>query len=422
MHEVHAIKRWIRRFACFTLVVFVIASLERPESAPAPSPSLTATQNCSEEESFRCCHWYKDYVAFHQREANKLLSGRSDVRTIIYECHEALCGGLGDRLTGIASLFFVAVVTRRALIIDHTKPLPLRESLVPLSDIDWDIAHDLRHLQDRSAHLSLVDKYDKVSADKLFDTASSDVPVLRVSINRYFVGKLIWDKFSQGPYIGSMRRKSDSLCPLLSLSSTSDTFALAYNILFQPSEAVKKRLSEMRHGLKLYREGEHFVAVHARIGGDSVTQTHGFGWTDPIRDRLGDHDRFIDCAQKKANVVRLEHKTITNVTPVVIFSDNESFKRLRVDNFSNVRSLNDTLLFHIDKSDGNDDFNHRGMTDTFAEFVLLTRASCIVASYSSFSGSASGISNVLTGKRCFVHFKRCDEEIDFFDETEPKLD
>ena len=53
-------------------------------------------------------------------------------------------------------MFYASVVLKRALIIHHTKPLPLDVTLIPRDDIDWNVA-SLLGSDMPSVSLNLID-------------------------------------------------------------------------------------------------------------------------------------------------------------------------------------------------------------------------------------------------------------------------
>eukprot|EP00913_Durusdinium_trenchii_P035752 g33454.t1 len=61
----------------------------------------------------------------------------SGARVLVYSCQPfAQCGGHGDRLNGIITVFLLAVLTGRVFLIDSESPLPLQLLLQP-RDVDW---------------------------------------------------------------------------------------------------------------------------------------------------------------------------------------------------------------------------------------------------------------------------------------------
>eukprot|EP00899_Mesostigma_viride_P006352 jgi/Mesvir1/15718/Mv03297-RA.1 len=73
----------------------------------------------------------RDYAQFHKESLQS-----DSAQYIIYTCTDVnACGDFGNRLAGIADALYLAVVTRRVLLIHHT-PFPLEDSLRPRA-IDW---------------------------------------------------------------------------------------------------------------------------------------------------------------------------------------------------------------------------------------------------------------------------------------------
>merc|ERR1712194_371135 len=63
--------------------------------------------------------------------------GNTDVPILVYSCQPfAQCGGHGDRLNGIITVFVLAVLTRRVFLIDSESPIPMTMLLSPHL-IDW---------------------------------------------------------------------------------------------------------------------------------------------------------------------------------------------------------------------------------------------------------------------------------------------
>ncbi|ORX94340.1 hypothetical protein K493DRAFT_315532 [Basidiobolus meristosporus CBS 931.73] len=60
-------------------------------------------------------------------------------QTIAYVCGQNdLCGGVGDRIQGVISTFYLALLTDSLFHIEWSKPLPLQEFIVPnRTGIDW---------------------------------------------------------------------------------------------------------------------------------------------------------------------------------------------------------------------------------------------------------------------------------------------
>merc|ERR1719329_378221 len=73
--------------------------------------------------------WLQPYIDFHADAVKSLRNGHC-VPSLVYVC-EKNCGGIGDRMSGIISAFYLAVALDRAFFIDYKSPFPLTETLVP---------------------------------------------------------------------------------------------------------------------------------------------------------------------------------------------------------------------------------------------------------------------------------------------------
>ncbi len=373
------------------------------------------------EEFGQGCSWYQDYVRAHQETLAKLRRQDWDVRLLVYDCRDGYCGGLGDRLGGIASLFYVSVLLERSLIIYHTKPVLLSYTFLPNYDINWDVA-ELIPDQVQEIYLNLVDKYSLDDINTLFNVEHADTPIMRVTLNGYFTGASLWNsQYSPRPwFLGGMNRTHQALCGKSRSHTVSSSFALAHNILFRPSQHVLTRKCEMLQalGLDTTRGGRlQYVAIHGRLGGESKTSKHVAAWNDPSRDTLSDIPKFVKCAREKANA-----NTDTNTVAIILVSDNQEFKVESSRSYPEIKSITDTLLFHVDRSSGDHNTSLAGSIDAVAELLILSEADCLVASRSTFSGAASALRDFRRGHACYYHFNSCDALIsDFWSEVTPAL-
>lgn len=84
----------------------------------------------------------KDYIHFHR-------TARHDPNSkyVIYMCNDGPCGGIGDRLKGMATLFYFAIITKRVFLIYHRKPFDISLVFMPKT-IDW--RYDYRLIKGKS--------------------------------------------------------------------------------------------------------------------------------------------------------------------------------------------------------------------------------------------------------------------------------
>merc|ERR550537_2124443 len=79
----------------------------------------------------------KEYIEFHRNAVAAIANGARDVRVLVYSCQPfGQCGGHGDRLNGIVTAFFLAVLTHRIFLIDYESPFPLHMLWAP-GLLDW---------------------------------------------------------------------------------------------------------------------------------------------------------------------------------------------------------------------------------------------------------------------------------------------
>ena len=420
----------LSRLACLSLVCWITAQRIKLRSSTwgktrEPFYNLSPPNEFS--QLLHGCPWYVDYVELHRNTIKKLQQGSSDVKLLVYECHDStgLCGGLGDRISGIASLFYASVVLNRAFVIDQSKPLLLQHFLLPGSDIKWDVAH-LIPTKLGATSLKLIDTFTVEGIDKLFQPELANTAVIRVAMNRYYSGRALWWREANPTlpwYFGAMHRLHSRNCP--KLPDDSYTYATAFNILFQPSPLVERRVDRMRDTLGLHHSdgSTSFVAIHARVGGVVRDDVGVAGWKDPARPTFAKTDDIADlvrCAKEKVSDIVSSDEEV--LPPIILFSDSKVFKEECSKRHAGLRYLNDSLTFHIDKSSGNHETVLRGFVDTVAEFLLLSSANCIVGSSSTFSGSAASLNTLRQGRSCYYYFRECKTLIpDFWSQTEPEF-
>ena len=361
--------------------------------------------------------WLGDYEEFQRVQIQKLRK-KAPVHVLVYECH-VHCGGLGDRISGILSAFYAAVATDRMFVIDSTMPIELRETLTP-ARVNWDVKHMIPPNASSQLINGMNSHNNRTGVFRaLFDAHESGVDVIRLRINRFHIGINLWSgEEALHPYMGKMNRLHTSCCESLHcpFPQPSAAFHTAFNFLFKFSTQVVARATHMQNtagDVKSSSSGVSvpFVAIHARIGGQSKENT---SWNDPKRHSITDIPAFIRCARLKVSKTMYSGPTEPDI---VVFSDSADFRH-KISSFeSKVKFVKDTLIMHVDRSsfDSHEELKI-GIIDTFAELYFLSRASCIVGSKSTFSGLAASIYTPMNqSERCFSYFANCNvEAFDFW--------
>ena len=369
--------------------------------------------------------WFQRYADFHADAVRRSQEGQC-VPSLIYVC-DKLCGGVGDRMSGIMSAFYLAVVLDRAFFIEYKSPFPLTHTLVPKT-VRWDHKHKSKRVCAstgfKETEIFMVDsKVPSKDLERIEALQRAGTPTIRLHINRYYVGIFLWSDPHQSTrtrsdgvaeyFKGKMTQYRSSQCgsTLAHDSSAAHTFSFAFTNLFHFAPNVKRRALEMLQELRL-QDNSPFIAVHARIGGKMKRSNRVVGWIDPKRHDIEDVTKFFDCAEMKRQLL-VEHtrdnakdSLTTHVAPIVLFSDSDELKSSALVSARGVRTVHSTNVFHIDRSWSVFKRSMRkGNMDTFAELYVLSQASCIVGSNSTYSGLASSIT--FPPHPCFSYFDDC---------------
>ena len=107
---------------------------------------------------------------------------------------------------------------------------------------------------------------------------------------------------------------------------------------------MKDRALHMIQELALGAEAE-FIAVHIRIEGRQKKSRRVVGWIDPKRHEIEDAATFFDCADSK----RCNAESISNSSPIVLFSDSEELKKAPIVATRGVRVVKSTHFPHRSK-------------------------------------------------------------------------
>ena len=373
--------------------------------------------------------WLQPYVDFHAAAVQSLRHAQC-VPSLVYVCDKN-CGGVGDRMSGIISAFYLAVALDRAFFIDYKSPFPLTETLIPKT-VRWDYKVNRKctaasGFRSKENEIFMVDSENPEKVLRRIEQLhESGTSTIRLHINRYYVGVLLWkapssskhSERTRAAFESKMLRKLDVYCrDRNAIENTAGyTFSFAFTHLFDFASEVKDRASQMTQELALGADAE-FIAVHIRLGGRQKQSNRVVGWVDPKRHEMEDAASFFDCADAK----RRHTGTISRSSPIVLFSDNEEVKRAPIVAARSVRVVESTHISHTDRSwSFSKKSMRRGNIDTFAELYLMSRASCIVGSNSTYSGLASSLK--FPPHACFSYFGNCTESRwDFWTETEPRI-
>eukprot|EP00899_Mesostigma_viride_P025974 jgi/Mesvir1/6561/Mv16819-RA.1 len=142
---------------------------------PAPPIELISRQELHDLPPF-----FSTYAAFHRHQLRRLAADRSTgVRVLVLYCETGgSCGGLGDRFLGAANALYLALATRRVLLLRQW-PVPLSDTLLPRA-IDWLTLAECAH---RRADVDVYAKGDAFNVTALVLPALGHASVVAVRVN-----------------------------------------------------------------------------------------------------------------------------------------------------------------------------------------------------------------------------------------------
>lgn len=356
--------------------------------------------------------WMEDYIQFH---GANIIPGnhthkaqlKPGAKFLQYTC-TVWCGGVGDRMNGIMTLFYIAMVTERVLVINHPRPFPLTDVLVP-NRIQWDV-----QVPPPGLRISAIDSRHLPKSKALKEPSSfnSDVQGIQVRINQWYGEMFTWNSGCMKQYWNKTGR-TDQVRP----ADHVNMFRWGFWTLFRFHDNVVDRADQLKlAALRDHNSTENttsrtvspatnrsfhpYIAVHVR-GERHVGEQN--------------HRQFLQCAQNVQRAILEQQQHLSTKRLIYVTDDSYSSDRRNVKKTiqswdpENVR-INNIVVYHNDnarKTHGSADKN----VDMFAEVVILIDSECLVRSRSGFSELAHRItlSNEQTADRCGLRFNECDD-------------
>lgn len=319
--------------------------------------------------------WLTDYVLFHNRMRNN-----ASARYLVYDCVRS-CGGIADRLRGVVVAFYAAIITNRVVLVRMKSPKPLTTYL-NRSLVDWSWPSDLN----RNCDIEHND----------FGRFPRWLPEMHNQTDVWSPHKVACIQTNHLGAISAVLTKT-GLFPESRMRPIAAFVGTAFRTLFTPSEAVWARLNNLTraNGLPsidpaqfLSRSREFWIGAHVR-------NRHGTGVDGNFRLPQTRHtydktsvDALIGCLKAFANAT----------DKIYIAADSATVKSVITHHLPRATYSNIPILHFDMQLDG----DH---TWTWADFLLLAHASCIIgADFSGFSMFAAYLSERLDDHRprCYV--------------------
>ena len=335
-----------------------------------------------------------EYATFH--------STTSNVRKLIWKCGPGdRCGGLGDRLRGIAFTLLLAVLSRRKLLLYWGMPNGEQIYLMP-NTINWiPQKSDVSDMAVYSVMNRIGANLDRV-VNAIGQNNLTKVALL-TNLELEFINEL-----TNKPQwlIDGLKRTGLNT---LTNREFNQLLGTAIRYLFVFRDDVIPKVNDAKHSMGL--DGQKYVAVHVRTGFVGSTLVKHERARKCIR-KKEQWEQMLDCAVSVAN---------SNSGPnnsIVLATDSKLVKDLAAKKFGSRFKTLDVVLTHVDSIDkklGPGTTEREGLMSAWVDFFLLAQSYAQVRAGSDWvqgSGFDLGSSHLcgLPSNRRFNGLKNCTSE------------
>jgi len=315
----------------------------------------------------------------------------------------SVSGGFGDRLRGMVTTYYLAIMTNSSFEVHWLHPYNLSEYFVVPScddrvgskedDVVDRSHHDSNHRSDQKIMRSSIDVWNYFT-DALFlkDTGKN----LEIITNSFH-----WKEIVQNQVF---KERTASLG--LSDMSQAELFKLAIDeLLGNPTRIVRGSyasvLRRLAGGYEPKEFGPSYVGVQIRLGGGAVS-----GWQDPSRHSMDD----VQCFAKEA--VRVCH--LMRIHSIFVTADSESAVRAFEDGvLRNSASQSSPpivvqvpgVIAHTDRSNVTEEHAKDIWLKSILDWWVLKHASALVVSRSGFGETAAMASDAALALRLKLSFE-----------------
>ena len=330
--------------------------------------------------------WQSRYQALHQ----DIINNKREAKFLVYFCDwtPGGCAGYGDRVRGMISLFYLAILTDRAFLIHWKKPKPLERFLTP-KNINWTFPIPL--LETRKHFWKDINGPRKKDLDGWLTRNSStfaslmkkenfnvyfDKPVEIVTSNVYFA-----ESAMQANKYLMQQAQNLEISPLLPGPRRYAKIGCAFDVLFNKSPGLQNALQNTR---KKLRENSAFViGIHIRLGDNQFGRNN-------TRVSESDFPKYFFCAKRvERKLFNLDDRKQARwflATDSLLVKDyaRKHFAEKVITEENKPEHLD---LFKKDKKPISDE----GMMSVLHDHFMLAECDFLVLSRSSFSETAVGV-------------------------------
>ena len=317
-----------------------------------------------------------EYAAFH--------SEVSDARQLIWKCDyaEGFCGGLADRLRGIAYTLLLAVFSRRRLLLYWGMPNGEHIFLKP-NLINWVTDESST---ENAIYFDLKNTMSNPNIPSAMKAIGGNLTKVAISSNLELeaVRKQI---FKPQWLLDGMKRTG---LDVITNKDINEIFGIAFRYLFQIGRDLSLIVNSAKHLLGLHKD--KYVAVHVRAG--FVGSAHPEGRATKILSTRKQWEQMLLCAVNMANT------NVGSNSPIFLATDSNMVKDLAARKYgTRYKTLNVSLAHpdFLDKNSGPNIEAIEGLLSTWVDFFLLAQSYVQVKAGSDWiygSGFAVGASQL----------------------------
>lgn len=287
----HSQPPWITNVSFFIIAktakrIAVTATNEGPRISLRSQQIYSPPDICGKE-------WQSKYQTLHQ----DIINNRREAKFLIYSCPWTSkgCCGYGNRVYAMVSLFYLAILTDRAFLINWKTPKPLERFLKP-KGINW--TFPIPNLETRKHYWRTGGHAQKVLDGWLTKNTSAVVSLIRKeNFTVYFdkpveiVASILYSVehgLKKNKHL-MQRARELKISPLLPGSQRYAMIGCAYDFLFNKSPRLQNALQNTRNALR--SNNTFVIGIHIRLGDIQ------FG-RNTTRVSESEFPKFFSCAKK----------------------------------------------------------------------------------------------------------------------------
>ena len=344
--------------------------------------------------------WQDEYARLHE----DILRSKKPRRFLVYLCggDGYGCGGYGNRILSISTLFFLAVLTQRAFLIDWNYNLSLEDYLQP-KHVRWN--YSLANLEGLAARRhywgnGLLTEPNAHTVKSVMGNSSTYRHwAASVNYQEYFsypveIVTSMWyaaDQIWKNPHLSKHMKRLGLPLRDESVSRFSQV-GCAFDFLFKKAPRIESYFSDAKKRIGMTTDGAPpFIGLHIRMG-DSVFGVPR-GRKGALRTR--NYKAFFSCAAKfETAIIAANPNTTRDRIKWFLATDDAHVKRTALENYGRFGKFV-TLEVKLEHSGLFDRFHSpsdEGMVGALLDNFLLAECDFLVLSRSSFSKTALGLS------------------------------